>query len=156
MATDINEALGIEPEERNKSDEPEGILSEFDEVHEKKRHGCVTAWLVLMIISNALVALVYLFAGGTVSRSLSHGISSGVLILLALVGVADIVFAIMLLQWKKAGFWGFVVTSIIALCINVSIGVGVVQSFIGLVGLAILYGILQIKAGDVSAWDNLE
>ncbi len=29
----------------------------------KERHGCVTAWLILMIITNSLIALLYLFAG---------------------------------------------------------------------------------------------
>lgn len=47
-------------------------------------------------------------------------------------------------------------TSILTLIINLSIGLGIAQSLVGLVGVAILYGVLQIKNGNVTAWDNLQ
>jgi hypothetical protein len=37
-----------------------------------------------------------------------------------------------------------------------NIGVGIVQSMFGLVGIVILYGILQIKKDSKTAWENLE
>jgi hypothetical protein len=68
----------------------------------------------------------------------------------------NVVFSVMLFLWKKWGFWGFIITSIGAFAINLSIGLGVGQSIAGLVGIAVLYGVLQIKKDNISAWANLE
>lgn len=123
---------------------------------QKQRHGCVTAWLIFIIIANSIVALLYLLGGNMVAQNIPGGISTSFLIILGLLGVGNVFFAVLLLQWKKLGFWGFLGTSIVALFINLSIGMSVGQSLFGLVGIAILYGVLQIKQGDVSAWENLE
>ena len=122
----------------------------------KQRHGCVTAWLILIIIGSSLSSLVYLFAGNRVAQSYPDGISSSMLILLAVLGIGNVIFAILLFKWKKIGFWGFVSNSIAASFINVSIGLNIGQSFIGLIGIAVLYGVLQIKKDDLAAWKNLE
>jgi ABC-type multidrug transport system permease subunit len=122
----------------------------------KQRHGCVTAWLVLMIFANSLTAVIYLFASDMIIKNLPGNVSTPMLILLGIIGIGNIVFSVLLFQWKKVGFWGFLLTSIASLIINLSIGLGIGQSVIGLVGIAILYGVLQIKKDNVSAWDNLE
>ncbi|WP_430412929.1 hypothetical protein [Kordia sp.] len=123
--------------------------------YEKQRHGCVTAWLVFIIIANSLMALLYLLGGGMITENLP-GVATSILVILGLLGVGNVIFAVLLLQWKKIGFWGFLGTSIVVLFINISIGLGIGQSLFGLVGVAILYGILQIKQNDVTAWENLE
>ena len=122
----------------------------------KERHGCVTAWLIFIIVANSITAVLYLFAGDLVSNNIPGGISTSMMVLLGILGVANIVFAILLLSWNKIGFWGFLFVSIIALVINLNIGLGIGQSLFGLVGIAILFGVLQIKKDDVSAWDNLD
>ena len=122
----------------------------------KQRHGCVTAWLVLMIIANSLTAIIYLFASEMITDNLPGNVSTPMIILLGIIGIANIVFSVMLFQWKKLGFWGFIITSIGALIINLSIGLGIGQSLFGLGGIAILYGVLQIKKDSITAWENLE
>ena len=122
----------------------------------KQRHGCVTAWLILMIIANSITAISYLFMGDTISQNLPNAIPQPMMLGLAFLGIANLVFAIMLFQWKKWAFWGFVGTSILALAINLSIGLSVGASLFGLLGIAVLYGILQIKKDGVTAWENLE
>lgn len=122
----------------------------------KQRHGCVTAWLVLMIIANSLTAMTYFFASEMVIKKLSMDVSNSMIILLGIICIANVIFSVMLFQWKKLGFWGFVITSIGALIINVNIGLGIAQSLFGLVGIGILYGVLQIKKDNIPAWDNLE
>ena len=124
--------------------------------NQKQRHGCVTAWLILMILANAFVAFVYLFMGDTISQNLPDPIPNYMLLLLSLVAALNILFAFMLLKWKKWAFWGFAISSILALGINLSLGLGIGSSLAGLLGLAILYGILQIKQDGVSAWNNLD
>ena len=123
---------------------------------QKQRHGCVTAWLILMIIANAFTSIAYLFLGETISANLPNPIPNSTMMLLALMSGLNLVFAIMLFKWKKWAFWGFAGTSLIAVVINLSQGLSIGNSVLGLAGLAILFGILQIKQDGVSAWDNLE
>ena len=125
-------------------------------VRPKERHGCVTAWLILMIIANSIVAVGYLFGGEFVAKNFPGGISNTVLVVLGILGVVNVVSAVMLFNWKKIGFWGFTISAIITLIINLYIGVGIIQSVWGLAGIAILYVILQIKKDDVDTWTNLD
>ena len=133
-----------------------------DLVHEeekgpKDRHGCVTAWLILMIVANGLVALVYLFFGNAVAENMPGQPSTLIMVVLALLSILNVVFAVMLFQWKKLGFYGFVANAVIGFGINLAIGLGLLQSLFGLLGIAILYGIFQMQGKDgVSAWENLE
>lgn len=122
----------------------------------KQRHGCVTAWLILMIVLNSITALVYLVAGESISRNFPQGISNSLLMLLAFIGILNTVFAILLFRWKRWAFWGFAFTSLITFTINLSIGIGLGQSILGFAGVAILFGIMQIERNGVSAWKNLE
>jgi hypothetical protein len=122
---------------------------------EKQRHGCVTAWLVLMMAINSLTSVIYLFFGDTVKEKTPE-ISTSLLLLLAFLSLSNVFFAAILLKWKKMGFWGFVITSAAAFILNLMIGLGVAQSVFGLTGVLILYGILQIKKEDTSTWEDLE
>jgi len=121
----------------------------------KQRHGCVTAWLIFMIIVNSLIAITYLFASNFILNTLPN-VSKTIIVLLGTFSVVNVIFSVMLLQWKKIAFWGFIGTSIVALVINLSIGMGIGQSLFGLVGIGVLYGILQIKKNNVTTWKNLE
>lgn len=122
----------------------------------KQRHGCVTAWLILMIVINSLTSIAYFFAGDMITRTLPNGATNTVIIFLGIIGLANVIFACLLFNWMKIGFWGFLATTIIALSINMYIGLGIGQSLLGLIGIGILYGILQIKQNNVTAWNNLE
>lgn len=122
----------------------------------KNRHGCVTAWLILMIITNAATTIVYLFFGEIIEESLPTLISQTKLLILAAIGLANLVFAILLFKWKKWAFWGFAATSLVTVGINISFGLGIGQSMLGLISIAILFGILQIKKDNISAWKNLD
>ena len=122
----------------------------------KQRHGCVTDWLILMIIANSATAILYLFASEMITKNLPGDVSTSMIILLGIIGIGNVIFSVLLLQWKKLGFWGFIITSIGALVINLTIGLGIGQSLFGLVGIGILYGILQIKKDNVTGWENLE
>ena len=122
----------------------------------KQRHGCVTTWLILMIVLNSFTALLYIFGSDSISKNIPGGISNTMTSLLVILGLLNVVFAFMLLRWKKIGFWGFILTSLVAFAVNLSIGQGAFQSLLGLIGIVILYGILQIKKDNVTAWANLE
>ncbi len=122
----------------------------------KERHGCVTAWLILMIVLNSLVALLYLFTSDKIAANLSEDVSGPMIILLGFMSIINVICAALLLKWKKIGFWGFLISSIAVLAINLSIGLSVTQSLIGLAGIAILYAVLQIRKNEISAWEQLD
>jgi hypothetical protein len=51
--------------------------------------------------------------------------------------------------------WCFLVSSIIVLILNLSSGVGIGQSLLGLLGVVILYAVLQI-GGENKGWTQLD
>lgn len=121
---------------------------------QKQRHGCLTAWLVLVIIANALVALLYVAGGGVVAASLPS--ARGWLVpVLAVLALANVAFAIALFLWKRWGFYGFVASSLVGLVVNLAAGINPAQAVFGLVGVAILYGVLQIGSAN-KGWPQLE
>jgi hypothetical protein len=98
--------------------------------------------------------LIYLFTANKLAQTTNIPMTA--IVALIILGVANVIFSLMLWRWKKSGFYGFVITAIIAFFINISVGISPVRCILGLIGIAILYGILQIKNGDTSAWENLE
>lgn len=125
-------------------------------MEEKKRHGCVSAWLVLMILVNSMSALVYFILQKVMPEVFQGILPEKNIIILGVLATANVVFAVFLLQWKKIGFWGYAGTTVIVFIINLQSGLGMNSSVFGLAGIAILYGILQIKQDGVTAWENLE
>lgn len=118
------------------------------------RHGCLTAWLVFMIIANAAAAIMTpLSAAGMKQAGLQP---SPVILGIVVIGaLANIAFAIALFRWRKWGFYGLVATSIIALVTNLSLGLGIGRSVFGLAGIALLYWLLNM-GGERKAWPHLK
>lgn len=65
-------------------------------------------------------------------------------------------FVILILKWRKIGFWGVCIITLITFFLNLITGTGLIFSLIGLSGLFLFFGILQIKYNQKSAWENLE
>ncbi|SNR35301.1 hypothetical protein [Dokdonia pacifica] len=123
----------------------------------KQRHGCVTAWLIFMIIGNSYSTLSYLFIDDMLSQFLSEPIQDSMRYALVLLGILNlIIFILMLVQMRKWTFWAYVGTGLITFLINISIGLGVGPSIIGFMGVVILYAVLQIKQNGKTAWKNLK
>ena len=122
----------------------------------KQRHGCVTAWLILMIIAGTLSAASYFFMHEYFDENYPVEVSQPIKQIYGMLSIANVFLAVMLLQWKKWAFYFFAMNSLIVLILNLYIGLSIVISFMGLFGLAILFGVLQIKKDGVSAWENLE
>ncbi|MBC7863650.1 MAG: hypothetical protein IAF38_11780 [Bacteroidia bacterium] len=127
---------------------------QFDENY-KERHGCVTAFLIGSMILNAIIALVYLFASGVINDNLPDPIPQSCFYALAGFGILNIICNILMLQWKKIGFWGAVISCIAIFIVNVFSGLDILQSVMGLGGIGALAGVLQIRKGGKSAWNNL-
>jgi len=122
----------------------------------RERHGCVTAYLAFMVIVNAITSLVYIFLGEVIVESSRVPISSFTFAVLMIVSLSNIAFALSLLKWKKWGFYGSIVSSIIGLLINTNLELPLEQTVLGLLGVGILFAILQIKQNGKSAWEHME
>jgi hypothetical protein len=127
----------------------------------RQRHGCLTAWLIYLIVVNFLVSLLNLAAGAGLLPQINSNLEAqGVNIavwqwlLLAGLGLFNITGAIALFYWKKWGFYGIAASYIAAFIINTSVGLSLGTSILGCVGLAILYGVLNI-GGENRAWSRL-
>lgn len=117
----------------------------------KQRHGCLTAWLIFMIIANSISALVYLIDPDMVQP----GASEWMFLLLAFVGAFNVMCAIALLQWKKWGFYGFCLMAVIACFINISMGLGIVSLIYAPIPVGVLFGMLNMGK-EKKAWPRLE
>jgi hypothetical protein len=114
--------------------------------NEKKRHGCFTAWLVFMCVVY-LIAIFYLLPKADVSTPPPLASIAG------LVGGLVTLFA--LFKWKKWGFWLYCGLQLLACIYNLLQGISILQSLYGLIGIPILFGILQIGK-EKKGWTQLE
>jgi hypothetical protein len=96
-----------------------------------------------------------MYLASAVGASSTLSLPTFALLLLSLVGIANVACAIALFKWRKAGFYGFIGTSAVVFIVNLSIGLGIVPSLLGLGGVGMLYGILQI-GNEQSGWRQLD
>jgi hypothetical protein len=99
-----------------------------------KRHWCFTAWFILVILATFWAAF-----------------TRPVLVFYC---VANLILIGALYKWRRWGFWGFLVMAAVMFFVQLSDGVGILRSAFVFVGVAILYGVLQI-GGDKKAWNYL-
>jgi len=120
----------------------------------KQRHGCLTAWLILMMAANGLTAIATPLMITQIKQA-TPGFPTWVAFVIPILALLNVVFAVAIFKWKKWGFYGFAAMAIIAFCLNVYAGIGIGQALLGLVGIAVLYGVLQI-GGENKGWTQLE
>jgi len=58
-------------------------------------------------------------------------------------------------RWKKWGFWGFALSSLIVFAVNLAVGLNITSAILGLVGVAVLFGVLHIDKEN-KGWTQLE
>ncbi len=127
----------------------------------RQRHGCLTAWLIFMIIVSSLGALGSLFFAinpnlyDPIAAQQSTSNLSSAFIVLTLISIFDIICAIALFRWKKWGFYGILGVSVVSFIISLSIGLTIMTSLTEFIGIAILYGVLNMGREN-KAWGRLE
>jgi hypothetical protein len=120
---------------------------------QRSRHGCVTAYLAFMLLMNSVSALVTVVTSDQITSTLPDMPSWGIPTLVV-ASALNVVFTVLLFSWKKIGFFGFIATSIVAAVVNAMAGLEPVQIIGGLIGVGVLYGVLQI--GKPPAWKQLD
>jgi hypothetical protein len=138
---------------------------------ERKRHGFTSFWLILSLIIYVISFGNSLVSYGTVQMV---GISSGMAMFGWLTSITAIIGIILVLRWKKIGFWLFVVSNIFSLLLfitamgNVSstitedISAEMIVKFFNslsiitvLINLVITWGVLHIRKNGKNTWEQL-
>ncbi|HDL00987.1 MAG TPA: hypothetical protein ENH23_01980 [candidate division Zixibacteria bacterium] len=127
-------------------------------VEQKNRHGCLAAWLVLIIILNSTFALIILLASIDVLGK--YKLASGIpdLVFAVMIGCAlfNLVCAMVLFKWKKWGFWGYLASNIVTIFVSIPFRINTGQLFlVSLIGVGLLYGVLHIGKEN-KGWSQLD
>lgn len=142
------------------SDLKDDILDDLSsmDIGVKERHGCVTVWLVFIIIVYVLLSMTHRLTTTDLGTGLGTPDVEGPLIWVLMgISLANAFFAYLILSWKKIGFMGFAVTASIVFCVNLYYGLGLYESIGGFLGIGVLFAILQIKnRHGKTAWELLE
>jgi hypothetical protein len=129
------------------------MLQDSTRIKQKTRHGCLTAWLVLIIIFNIVVIIIAVPKGSPSAPDIFPWWQA--LIIIAF-NLFNIVCAFALFMWKKWGFWGFCAGSVAAFIANIVLGELVILALVGMVAeIFILYLVLNIGQ-DNKGWPQLE
>lgn len=118
----------------------------------RERPWFVTGWLWFMLLANSLSAASYLFFAHAIQQALPH-ISELQMVLLGLGGVANIVFCVAILRWKKWGVWGLLLMTGLAFAFNYW-ALGLRSALLGLSGFVILVVLLNV-GGERRVWPKL-
>ena len=113
-------------------------------IEERKRGVWLTAFLVLMVIANALSVFVY-FVNPDMIITEFPKISLELAYLLGSVCLFNVFLAINIWMWKKLAIYGFYIVVIFGVLINLYIGIGLIGSLSGLMGGIILFLVTKKK-----------
>ena len=113
-------------------------------IEERKRGFWLTAFLVLMVIANALSVFVY-FVNPDMIITAFPKISLELAYLLGSVCLFNVFLAINIWMWKKLAIYGFYIVVIFGVLINLYIGIGLIGSLSGLMGGIILFLVTKKK-----------
>jgi hypothetical protein len=123
---------------------------------EKQRHGCVTSLLIFMMVVNSASVILYFFASEFINKSLSVELSQSDKVFLSTLQLANFISCILLFQWKKFGFWFYVITDLATVVLTIYQGIGISQLWSALIGIALLFGVMQItNKNKKTTWDEL-
>jgi len=128
----------------------------------KKRHGCLTAYLILIFTLNLIGAfsqLITFFFAEPIMYPDSEALTASIVprwlwLVLGIGSIIKLVSTVAILNWKKWGFWLFTISVVIRLIFNFYTGLYIANGIFWLVGIAILYGALNV--GKKNGWRQLD
>jgi uncharacterized membrane protein len=122
----------------------------------KERHGCLTAWLIYLMIAYSIGSLSLFFGSESMYKRLPYLTSENTMLIVASIGIFNAMFSFFLLKWVKLGFWGLLSTNVVLLIIQINESDNLIYPIVTIIYLLILYVLLKLKKNYVSGWDNLD
>jgi hypothetical protein len=114
----------------------------------KKRGIALSIWLALMVLFN-----LYALSSNWELRQdwIDHGINAAfgfdtpaiIPLLYVILPIVNVISVFLVWFWKKAGLYLFVLSTGAAFILNLSIGIPILVALLGLVGVAIVYGLMR-------------
>jgi len=132
----------------------DGECSAQGEAVKKKRHGCLTAYLIFMMVVGVLGAAIYFFAGSVVAEG-NPEIPPYLRPLFGDINLLITVASFALWRWKKWGFWLFAGIALFGATFNTYLTRSIITFLMAPIGLLIMYGILHIGK-EKQGWRQLE
>ena len=123
----------------------------------KQRHGCLTAYLVVMLIANFGVLISYLVIKNAPQGSAADAplIPDWAFVTLLILGAGNIICVVALFRWKLWGFWVFAGFGLVTLLVNLQLGFSFAEVVSDLTAIVFLYLVLNIGR-DNKGWPQLE
>ena len=128
-------------------------MSDRSSIDRPKRHGCLTVWLVILIVSRLFFLMSTLGTYPDLQKQIP-GATPLLIGLLYLCAVAEIIFAIALFRWRRWGFYGFAASVVVALLLNLVMGIQLWNDLPGLAAVVVLFILLQLGKEN-RAWKHL-
>ncbi len=123
-------------------------------MHIPQRHGCLTAWLYLIILGGTFGLLGLLLLSNAPHRPGYHPPSPLIMGIVVACMVASMACAGLLFLLKRWGFYGYIVANLVLCGANFAAGIDVVRALAPLVWVGCLIGVMQI-GGRYKAWNRL-
>jgi hypothetical protein len=111
----------------------------------KQRHGCLTAWLIYLIVAYSIVSIVFFFHTDGIIEEFPNKTSENTILLIGSIGILNTLFCFLLFKWIKLGFWGMILTNLSMLIIQIINGYEISHSAFGIFCIITLYSLLQLK-----------
>ena len=126
-----------------------------ENVARRQRHGFTTFWLVGSLIFGFISAIFCLFVSQFMSELLDASIwyvlASGIILVLGI--IADI----LMLRWKKSGFFIFIGINILQPILStIMMEFDIFTIIFSLVAIVIRWGVLNIRKNGKTVWEQLE
>ncbi|HEX2979359.1 MAG TPA: hypothetical protein VHO48_03740 [Anaerolineaceae bacterium] len=111
----------------------------------RARGGCLTIFLVVMMVVNTLVGVFYLYVGlGSLTKDTQ--LPLGLIILFGVFCLANFGFALAIWKWKRWGLYGFACTAVLGIISNLFVKGWqsvTASDLFGLAGVAVLAILLR-------------
>ena len=124
-------------------------------MHVPNRHGCLTAWLYLIIVGGTFGLCTLLLASKMEYRPGYHPPTP--LVLGTIVGCLLVSMACAggLLLLKRWAFYGYILANLVLCGVNLAAGIDAARALVPLFWVACLIGVMQIGSPREKAWRRL-
>lgn len=141
---------------------PDGLkpisVQQGGETTNNRRHGFITFWLWLLMVANVFSLITNFAPEWAWGRNYEAIQPAWVYYMCGVIGLIYMAGIYLLYKWRKVGFSLVVISTAICLLIYIIAGLKFSSTVYAgpIVGLIVLYGILQLKSNGVSYWKQLK
>lgn len=109
-----------------------------------ERGGCLTSYLVFMIIANGLSAMAYILSPGAIQQATPR-LSEPLTLVLGAGAFLNIGLAIAVWNWRRVGVFGFLAMGVLVFPLNLWLGIPIASALFGLIGPSLLAVLVRPK-----------